>query len=968
LHTSNIQRPQPLLPWRKLLAGGTGNIPKLSFCKSERGFSRADCTIQRRWDVDSFIARATTLAVHRGGFSLNFKPRFLNIIKQNQRVLIQGYQIHKLKQVHLGRGLLAAGFDYNCHIFFPHMPQSETTQLKNEVLSIWVDRIIIPALKSACPTDVLHHMPRSYLHADGKANVKHEAFITSTGIAMDVRYTIPEKYLDKLWSQILQGANDFIGEGKVAADAFSEPFLVISAHGLKLSTKEDTCAATCEGFRTHLNQCFHTDAGQFAWEDCWLDLGVEDVPNTNDTHGSGGITLLQKTHCLDNWADRLSCPDSKSLRTKIVRYPWTCTRDASNISVELTETNSFRAFGGIAYSKAYNVHKEAFSTPLKDYGPFQNTDFEALAYSSEFLEKWYRFNSKFQGEHGKQKRANILAAYKATKQRLTESLEASKNECHGVRQEHRTSWEQFETTERMHKLSEFPAGNLPTDQPSHAPYWILPTRQVNDFVTANISRWAHCLETIITTADAAMNGSITTPQEEQLVNGVMVSALIRILCMVCGAGPAFYSAVWRKGKRKQVQEDDRDSLSEVSDQSLSESSNHSDDSESLSATSNISRSSYESYEHIGLDIKTCVDEYGLAWFPRDMVEWDLAVPVFKPELLDRLELANNAFLKSFPRAKTVKHKIVDESVTLGIIRLLVQSSATIDEGIEAAAELAVQSYIQEVISIMAQRWNNGKRASSTKFEEYINWAGLTKDEASGLQGLSREMAQRLSGVTELRLALSRPYTDGIKPHNGVAIFAQYDTGLWADKLYALFALDDENTKVKRGWGSLNFRQLTRQLHTLIVKECGSPQGDTFMETVRTVAARVLWVIPQYNAGKISVMYDPKPGHTKATRAKINAMSVFERTNWIAAQADKEYFQSLQDLEEYFTESDDVRSMGRSITRLRERVGRAISPLNLRVHYKKNERIYLPPDPAHINVRLYLDHAAQMQQAIQPTTS
>jgi hypothetical protein len=119
LHASNIQRPQPLLPWRKLLAGGTGNIPKLSFCKSERGVS---CTIQRRWDIDSFIARATTLGVHRGGFSLNFKPRFLNIIKQNQRVLVHGYQIHKLKQIHLGRGLLAAGFDYNCYIVFPHMP------------------------------------------------------------------------------------------------------------------------------------------------------------------------------------------------------------------------------------------------------------------------------------------------------------------------------------------------------------------------------------------------------------------------------------------------------------------------------------------------------------------------------------------------------------------------------------------------------------------------------------------------------------------------------------------------------------------------------------------------------------------------------------------------------------------------------------------------------------------------------
>ena len=39
----------------------------------------------------------------------------------------------------------------------------------------------------------------------------------------------------------------------------------------------------------YLNQYFYIDARQFAWEDYWLDLGVEDVPYTND---GGGITLL----------------------------------------------------------------------------------------------------------------------------------------------------------------------------------------------------------------------------------------------------------------------------------------------------------------------------------------------------------------------------------------------------------------------------------------------------------------------------------------------------------------------------------------------------------------------------------------------------------------------------------------------------------------------------------------------------
>ena len=75
-------------------------------------------------------------------------------------------------------------------------------------------------------------------------------------------------------------------------------------------------------------------------------------------------------------------------------------------------------------------------TLLKDYRLFQNTDFKVLAYLSKFLEKWYRLNSKFHSGHTKQKKVNLLATYKATKQQLTKSLKLLKNKCHSIRQEH----------------------------------------------------------------------------------------------------------------------------------------------------------------------------------------------------------------------------------------------------------------------------------------------------------------------------------------------------------------------------------------------------------------------------------------------------------------------------------------------------------------------------------------------------
>ena len=109
------------IPWQSLLAGGDENPPKLSFLKSENRFKGPEIQIRRRWDIDSFIARVTTLAAHRGGFNLAYRPPFLRRITQNPRIRIQGYKVHKLKQLRLGEGLAAGGFGYECHVFFPHM-------------------------------------------------------------------------------------------------------------------------------------------------------------------------------------------------------------------------------------------------------------------------------------------------------------------------------------------------------------------------------------------------------------------------------------------------------------------------------------------------------------------------------------------------------------------------------------------------------------------------------------------------------------------------------------------------------------------------------------------------------------------------------------------------------------------------------------------------------------------------------
>ncbi len=78
--------------------------------------------IERTWDVDSFIALATSLAIHRHGFRLAYRPPYLRRITQNPYVRFRGKTLHKVKNLRLGQGVASGGYHYDCHIFFPNMP------------------------------------------------------------------------------------------------------------------------------------------------------------------------------------------------------------------------------------------------------------------------------------------------------------------------------------------------------------------------------------------------------------------------------------------------------------------------------------------------------------------------------------------------------------------------------------------------------------------------------------------------------------------------------------------------------------------------------------------------------------------------------------------------------------------------------------------------------------------------------
>ncbi|MCJ1422055.1 hypothetical protein MMC32_008424 [Xylographa parallela] len=447
------------------------------------------------------------------------------------------------------------------------MPVTQDTHLSTEEQRSWIDNIILPALRASCPDDVLQHHPRSFNEVLRKAGIQGENTLHGQHQDLDLRYCVPERCLNEFSNQVLHRCNNQAG--------YQNAFYVISAHDLKLTTKRPSLLQCRTDFINILTQCFEYSSVTFPTVDCWLDLGHEDTPSATTGHA---VTLLRKRACLSAWSKLFSCPKSSAHHLACDTYPWAGTWMAGTATITLKEQNSLHTV--MSYNKSYNLHKNIFTTPLKNYLPFDNPQFEA---------------------------ERIVLALCRTKQRLAESLAASTDTNFGIRQEYRIRMDVLEKlneqtgesftngqiypplttsspcrspgsstiartdvndnmavslpmspTGNMAHTSEpqSPAGNIrqqsdpyniagtsipnqlseddESSRSSHMPYWIIPTRVANNFCKAQRSRWLFYLEVV---ASRVIRGRADKPpsnRARQLLEGRMVVVVLRMLQLSFG--------------------------------------------------------------------------------------------------------------------------------------------------------------------------------------------------------------------------------------------------------------------------------------------------------------------------------------------------------------------------------------------------------------------------------------------------
>ncbi|KFY66151.1 hypothetical protein V497_01104 [Pseudogymnoascus sp. VKM F-4516 (FW-969)] len=538
--------------WFSILSGGERR-PHLCLETSQENTP----SIKRTWDVDSIICWASCLSIIRG-LHLSYFPLPTRNLGTNRHVSHQGKALNLIPHLRLGSGRHSPEFDV--FVFFPGVSHAcrTTSYLTNDEHRLWVDRLLLPAIREVCPQDVIQYQPRSFDDAESKTYSRRRENISGKARNnVDMHHYLPPEYLEDIWRHICRSAqqSDLV--------KFQGLFIVLSAKNIKLQARSPNFQECRTNIIDHLRRVL--DWSKADLSNTWIDVGIE------DTAASRNSTFLMKSCCLKPWVDSMKYSNQSPL-VAAEHFNWNLTGQAGSARVETRKSNPLRK-GGIVYAQRYNVNKDIFSTASKrDHGLFGEPSLEGMSCPPSLLDAWivaarqYRNAGLATTSKSSKQLRRIRKVFEAMKYRIRRALDSALRTSFSAREEYRISWELF--------LEVDPSAEVPSG--SHRPFWILPTSHVNEFMRWEFNRWIFAIEFV------RLRGTQhDSTWEDHQRNMIMATILLRSLKASINCHHV--------AKRSQMF---KDSYNNRNGKCLR-----------------------------GLDFETSMRKTGLAWLPRDLFNW-----------------------------------------------------------------------------------------------------------------------------------------------------------------------------------------------------------------------------------------------------------------------------------------------------------------------------------------------------------
>ncbi|KAK6591396.1 hypothetical protein H4I96_12393 [Botrytis cinerea] len=445
------------------------NLPK-NLCLSQHHItSKKNREAKVTYDIDSICCFPTSLGFAKRGIHwlpkahsiLNLKADIhfaLKISTYNTRgVLIEkATPLHKIPTIALVMQL---------------SNYQHTSYLSNEDNELFFDAIVSPALNRVTKSsNIMQHYPASarISHLDALAISAEGLRRKESSREQLVKHTIQPQYLDQLWEAIVQSIED-----SPRFNRFRGATLFAHSKNIKL-----------EFMNASLTKAYDN------WYSKWAATTDAQFYNPDPNHEAE--VFLWKKCCLEAYAKSRVVleADGRTARGNPKRtvYPWATMRDTIGQTL-FAVPHGQENMDGLVYSQFYGLIKTPFDAS-KVY-VFDNDSVENLALDPGYIRALQQAGggitfSKAVAEFG----------YNHSKKRARVNLIDNHAKSYGIREEHRISqtmmkeiyqqWQHWNRYENEDDISR-----------PHLPYYIIPTKDILDFLAAQINKYCFLFEHIL---------------------------------------------------------------------------------------------------------------------------------------------------------------------------------------------------------------------------------------------------------------------------------------------------------------------------------------------------------------------------------------------------------------------------------------------------------------------------------------
>lgn len=493
----------------------------------------------RQWDIDSIWLGATGLQAIRppNNFRLSFLPSLALNLSCDQVIQPHGLDLAKTRHIKFGT-FNTHSVHFSVFLFFPCAAPDSTSATRN-ALSLerqkdLYDHIIIPAACEAISDPCRQEIPRTYDIAYAKSRSFQEKPGNNrwrpddVNRAVHLQYTIPAEDLPLFWTLVVRKADEFQLTTKSGETVpyFKGPRLLFQSHDLKNTFGKETLNASLDDFESSVLQAL--DPVHLDIHSCWIDIGARDYVASDPPHSTarqGPFTVLWKSQCHSHLHEQISriAPESHSDAVKFQKF---LLRDIGDYQVKAKRTRATNPGHpderrpGVIRAKAYSCHKELFSVMFSDYEIFGSGFLPLLALSEGMLSDLSANNrGRRQASNTTQiRRGALLKAWEANKRHLRATSNTTALANYGIRKEMTfrldvilRMWHRgyFEPNRSPHVGNQsFKVLDAPSDG-EHDPFWVVSTRDMNDYVFTQAARFILPLDHLF--QEASLRTAISPP-------------------------------------------------------------------------------------------------------------------------------------------------------------------------------------------------------------------------------------------------------------------------------------------------------------------------------------------------------------------------------------------------------------------------------------------------------------------------